>query len=502
MITKKKKEADLEKQLDDDIKKAENNSKELLKDNKPKLAQAVAMKYSKYAIIVIMAVVVGYKMFFSTKNDNAKTRTRRTEAKVVKTSKEIEQENMQKTSAGKTTDEIAKQTEENKQKIKEIAGGVGSGDGDVLSNVTVPKLTLPETPKLPEINTITVVKEVEARQEQEKLSKQLEAQKKEIEALKKMQKDNEEKIAKANEENEQNLLKISKLVSSNNIKLDVAKETPEVDNSGDVIERMFLVKGKRSNSSSKSGSSSGGKSSFMILDNSSMSIKEPMSANNSGDNTTKLTNLEYTIATGKIIDGILETAINSESSGAIRAIISKDVYGEIGDKILIPKGSRVYGSYAIAETVTQKRLLLTWNKIVRPDGIVVSMNAETYDQSGSKGIEGDVDTRYGEMFKNSLLYSFVTLGTAIAIEKIAGIKGTQITSNGAVSSTTISPAATAAQSVVESVQSIAEKMTEGITDELNPVISIPQGTPLKIMPSADIVINTPYKRRMKSLNFD
>ena len=62
MIPQKKKEADLEKQLDDDIKKAENNSKELLKDNKPKLAQAVAMKYSKYAIIVIMAVVVGFIM--------------------------------------------------------------------------------------------------------------------------------------------------------------------------------------------------------------------------------------------------------------------------------------------------------------------------------------------------------------------------------------------------------------------------------------------------------
>ena len=501
MIPQKKKEADLEKQLDDDIKKAENNSKDLLKDNKPKLAQAVAMKYSKYAIIVIMAVVVGYKMFFSTKQDNSNTRTRRAEPKVIKTSKEVEQENMQKASASKTNETIVQQSEENKQKIQEIAGGADM-NAEVLSSVAVPKLTLPETPKLPEISTITVVKEVEARQEQEKLSKQLEMQKKEIEALKKMQKDNEEKIAKANEENEKNLLKISKLVSSNNINVDIAKETAETDNSSDVIERMFLIKGKKSNSSSKSGSSSGGKSSFIILDNSSMSIKEPMSANNSSDNTTKLTNLEYTIATGKIIDGILETAINSESSGAIRAIISKDVYGEIGDKILIPKGSRIYGSYAIAETVTQKRLLLTWNKIVRPDGIVVSMNAETYDQSGSKGIEGDVDTRYGEMFRNSLLYSFVTLGTAIAIEKIAGIKGTQITSNGAVSSTTISPAATAAQSVVESVQSIAEKMTEGITDELNPVISIPQGTPLKIMPSADIVINTPYKRRMKSLNFD
>ena len=121
---------------------------------------------------------------------------------------------------------------------------------------------------------------------------------------------------------------------------------------------------------------------------------------------------------------------------------------------------------------------------------------------GRKGIEGEINTRYGELFKNSLLYSFITLGTAIAVEKLAGVKGTNITSNGAVMSTTISPAATAAQSVVESVKNIAEKMTDGLTDDLNSVISIPQGQLLKIMPSSDIVITTPYKRRVKNIELD
>lgn len=499
MIPQKKKDTNLEKQLDDDIEKAEQNSKELLKQSKPKLAQVAIMKYSKFIIIIIMAIGVGYKMFFSGKQDKRKVVTRKAEPKVIKTEKEKKQEEYQKTSAEKIHEGEFERSEENKQKVKEIISGV-DGHTEVLPNVSVPKLTLPEAPKLPEINTITVVKEIEARQEQEKLSKQLEAQKREIETLKKMQKENEEKIAKANEENEQNLLKMSKLISSNNIKLDTANQATEVDNSSDVIERMFLVKGTKSNNESRTISSSG-KSDFMILDNSSMSIAEPISAN-SKDDTTKLVNLEYTIPTGKIIYATLESAINTEQSGEINAMVSRNVYGEMGNKILIPRGSRAHGKYAIASSVTQRRLLITWDKITRPDGIVVSINAEAYDQSGAKGLEGDIDTRYGEMFKNSLLYSFVTLGTAVAIEKIAGIKGTQITSNGAVASTTISPAATAAQSVVESVQNIAEKMTDGMTDELNPVMSVPQGTKVEIKSSRDIVINTPYKVRTKNLNFD
>ena len=141
--------------------------------------------------------------------------------------------------------------------------------------------------------------------------------------------------------------------------------------------------------------------------------------------------------------------------------------------------------------------------MIRPDGVVISMNADTYDQSGRKGIEGDIDTRYGEMFKNSLLYSFVTFGTAIAIEKIAGIKGsTSIVAGNGTSVTQSSPANAAATSVLETAQDIAEKMTDGLTDDLNPVISIPQGMLLKIIASTDIVIESAYKRRTSDIKLD
>ena len=271
--------------------------------------------------------------------------------------------------------------------------------------------------------------------------------------------------------------------------------------SENALDEMFVLSGKGS-VEKESKKSSESKKDFILFDGASITASEVIDQSSQASNVTKMQNLENTIAAGKIIEATLETAINSETAGTIRAVVAKDVYGETGNKILIPRGSRLYGSYATTSTTTQTRLLLTWTKVIRPDGIVISMSADTYDRIGKKGIEGDIDTRYGELFKNSLLYSFVTLGTAIAIEKLAGIKGSSVSSNYSSLTTNTSPANAAAQSVISTAQDIAEKMTDGYTDDLNPVISIPQGMLLKIISSTDIVIDVAYKRRLKNIELD
>ena len=45
---------------------------------------------------------------------------------------------------------------------------------------------------------------------------------------------------------------------------------------------------------------------------------------------------------GKMLDAIIESAVNTDFGGEIRAIISRDVYSEWGRNILIPKGSRIF----------------------------------------------------------------------------------------------------------------------------------------------------------------
>ena len=47
---------------------------------------------------------------------------------------------------------------------------------------------------------------------------------------------------------------------------------------------------------------------------------------------------------------------------------------------LIPKGSKLLGSYSGATTSGQTRVLISWNRLIRPDGIDIQINANVTDQ--------------------------------------------------------------------------------------------------------------------------
>ncbi|MDX5495271.1 MAG: TrbI/VirB10 family protein, partial [Wolbachia endosymbiont of Nomada marshamella] len=66
---------------------------------------------------------------------------------------------------------------------------------------------------------------------------------------------------------------------------------------------------------------------------------------------TRVGKLGLMVTQGKIIDAVLETAINSDLQGMLRAMVSRDVYAETGDTVLIPKGSRLIGSYSFDSNV-------------------------------------------------------------------------------------------------------------------------------------------------------
>ena len=61
---------------------------------------------------------------------------------------------------------------------------------------------------------------------------------------------------------------------------------------------------------------------------------------------TEVNNLNRTILQGKIVNAVLETAINTDIPGMLRAIVTRDVYAEQGVDVMIPKGSRLIGKYA------------------------------------------------------------------------------------------------------------------------------------------------------------
>ena len=93
---------------------------------------------------------------------------------------------------------------------------------------------------------------------------------------------------------------------------------------------------------------SGGASSSMASDGADPQLPLPPGYHPSkavGSHSTSLGDREIIIAQGKLIDAVLESAVNTDQPGMLRALVSNDIYGDSGRAVLLPRGSRLIGQY-------------------------------------------------------------------------------------------------------------------------------------------------------------
>ncbi len=194
-----------------------------------------------------------------------------------------------------------------------------------------------------------------------------------------------------------------------------------------------------------------------------------------------------TLIQGKIITAVLETAINTEFPGEVRGIISRHVYAESGNNILIPRGSRIYGSYSSTVIRGQARVTISWSRLIRPDGVDASVSLNASDQFGRAGIQGDVDNKYGSIITNSILTSVLAVGGAIAAEKLAEDASSTTTTDPTTGTSTTTGSASA-QAIADVSETIIDTVGTIATNAINvdPVIRVPQGTKITIVVNSDM----------------
>jgi type IV secretion system protein VirB10 len=122
--------------------------------------------------------------------------------------------------------------------------------------------------------------------------------------------------------------------------------------------------------------------------------------------------IDAMVPEGSLIPGILETAINSDLPGQIRAITSEDVYSFDGRRILIPTGTRLIGEYQSEVTRGQKRIFVIWTRLIRNDGVSIRLNSIGADSLGRSGLTGHVDNKFRERFGASIMLSIVGAGAS------------------------------------------------------------------------------------------
>ncbi|MFP3035666.1 MAG: TrbI/VirB10 family protein [Wolbachia sp.] len=131
----------------------------------------------------------------------------------------------------------------------------------------------------------------------------------------------------------------------------------------------------------------------------------------------KVGKLGFMITQGKIIDAVLETAINSDLQGTLRAVVSSNVYAETGDTVLIPRGSRLIGGYSFDSNVARARININWNRIILPHGIDIAISSPGTDELGRAGVAGIVDNKIASALFSSILLSGVSIGSAVIGQK-------------------------------------------------------------------------------------
>jgi type IV secretion system protein VirB10 len=203
---------------------------------------------------------------------------------------------------------------------------------------------------------------------------------------------------------------------------------------------------------------------------------------------TLIGNTDTMIAQGKMIDAVLETAINSNLQGLLRAVVSRDVYAESGRNVLIPKGSRLIGNYA-ASSGSTGRVVVSWQRVIRPDGIDVMIESPGTDKMGRAGIAGFVDNKYLDVIINSILLSTLSIGSAILVDDVTEAQQqTTTTTTGGSGTTTSNTGTTTDAAVLSSVNDmsdIADEIAEGLLDRQATVI-VQQGAKIKVFVNRDL----------------
>lgn len=219
---------------------------------------------------------------------------------------------------------------------------------------------------------------------------------------------------------------------------------------------------------------------------------------------TKVDDLSLMILQGKMIDAVLETTLNTDLPGSLRAVISRDIYAEAGKNILIPHGSRLIGTYNNGIQIGQQRVIISWGRVIRPDGVDIDIASSGTDQLGRSGMSGIVDNKYLEMFSNSLLVSAVTIGSSIFLNKInpASPTTSSTTANTDGSTTATQTGNPTDLSVLQSAQSLTDQAGK-IAAQLantNPTIIINQGARIKVFVNKDLVFPASVVNKVNSSN--
>ena len=122
------------------------------------------------------------------------------------------------------------------------------------------------------------------------------------------------------------------------------------------------------------------------------------------------------LKSGTILPCVLISGLNSDLPGNMIAQVSENVWDTAtGRFLLIPRGSRLIGTYDNQISYGQSRVLVLWSRLIFPDGSsLVLDNLRGADQGGYSGFKGSVNRHWGPIISSALMVSLLGAGVELA----------------------------------------------------------------------------------------
>lgn len=191
----------------------------------------------------------------------------------------------------------------------------------------------------------------------------------------------------------------------------------------------------------------------------------------------RLPDPSHTVVQGTIISAVLETAIDTELPGNIRAQVMEPVYSFDGASVLMPSGTILIGEFNNDVNLAQRRVLIAWNRAITPSGQSIALGSTGADTLGRAGAEGNVNNRYGTKFGAAILISAITTLPSILSNRNSQSEfGTTSKVGGG--------------QVAGQMSDTASDQASGVLDKylsLPPAIKIPQGEEIRVFVNRDLV---------------
>ncbi len=214
------------------------------------------------------------------------------------------------------------------------------------------------------------------------------------------------------------------------------------------------------------------------------------------NNTVQYPASPYILQAGSVIPALLQSKISTNLPGTIVAIVSQDVYDSIsGRYLLIPRGSRLIGSYNSSISFGQDQVQAKFTRLIRPDGSSILLpNQEGTDAMGTAGFQDQVNNHWGRIIGSAVLSALFSLPALIATNEMNNNNNSGSLVNGVYTQTGNSSGSVLGASALQGVGQSASQVGNQIASQslnIQPEIIINAGYQFSVMVTKDIVL-PPY----------